>query len=498
MNWRRWHWLNDIVLPLLTVLMRLCWLWPWLLMLQRWLTPSRQSALLASWLIIGIPLGSMAMTRWVLQRNWTIRQARVCVAGTGLLVLMLVLWWEFFRSQYPLWDIQWLAALGQTLAHWQQEVPPPFLALLVSAYLWLRGVLDGRNTLMHDHVWGTFIVGFLILSSLLLAGTADPHGLPPYTEQWVLTFFAVGMAALALSSLEIARRGGRESEEQPNLSRYWLISVLSVILALLGIGLLISLVITPATITRVLSWTSILMRVLGIALYYVFYVFVYVVFLFLTPLLNWLHSLLGSAPRREPMQMPNFQKQLEQMSQQPAKQVPPAVSEAARWLGVIGLITVIALAFALALRRFWAGEGEEIDETRELILSRDLLQEQLASLWRSWASRFRRAPRAALSPFLSLEGEPEPRRVIRELYQALLAAAKEHGHPRRREQTPIEYQRALSDTVPGSDEPLNEMTTGYIQARYGSEPPTSEQVTRVRRAWERLRDLLKDQGPDTE
>ena len=35
MPWNRWHWLEDGIMPLLVVLMRVCWIWPWLQMLQR-------------------------------------------------------------------------------------------------------------------------------------------------------------------------------------------------------------------------------------------------------------------------------------------------------------------------------------------------------------------------------------------------------------------------------------------------------------------------------
>ncbi len=492
MNWRRWHWLNDITLPLLTAILRLCWMWPWLQLIQRWLTPSYQGNLLSPWQIIGLLLGGMAMTRWVLGRSWSIARARAWIAGTGIGIIFGLLWWLFARAGYALWDVRWPIALGRTLSHWQVEVPPPLITLLAAAYLWLRGVLDGRLPPTHERVWGTFASGFLILALLLLVGSSDPNGLPAGTEQWMLAFFAVGMAALALSSLEVARQTGRgDAEKQPRLSRYWLVSVLSVIVALLGVGLLLSALVTPEAIARAFGWSSALLRILGMVLYYTVFAVAYVVFLVLTPLIHWLQSLVSSAPRNEPLQMPDFQKQLEEISRNPGPTLPPAVGETARWFGVIGLIVAIALAFALALRRFWGNEAEEVEETRELILSRDLLGEQLSALWRGWADRLRWAPRKALSPFLPLDGEPQTRRVIRALYQALLMAAKERGLPRLRGQTPVEYAQALSAAVPDSGEPLSVITQGYIQARYDLEPPSAERAEEVRRAWERLRATLE-------
>ncbi len=96
-----------------------------------------------------------------------------------------------------------------------------------------------------------------------------------------------------------------------------------------------------------------------------------------------------------------------------------------------------------------------------------------------------------LAPFLSLEGEPPTRRVIRALYQALLAAARERGHPRVRGQTPVEYQQMLRRRLPGSQEPLEVITREYMHARYGAHPPTEEQVERARQAWGYLQATLR-------
>ncbi len=492
MSWLRWRWPSDITLPLLLALLRLCWLWPWIQILHRWLAPSYKPALLSPWLIVGLSLGGTATARWALTRRRSLTEARVWVSSVGIGVIILLLWWQFARAQYPLWNLRWVIQLGQTLAHWGDEVPPPFIALLAAAYLWLRGVLDGRRPLMHEDVWGAFASGFLTLALLLLLGTVDPRGLPAGTERWMLAFFAVGMTALALSSLEIARRTGRlAAQVQLRLNRYWLISVFSVILGLLGLGLLLSAILTPDIVARALSWTSIILNAIGFVLYYVLLVVSYVFFLILTPLINWLHSLLGSTESPEPMELPDFQRQLEEIQRNSGTAIPPAVAETMRWLGVIGLILVIGLAFALALRRFIGNGQEEVEETRELILSRDLLQEQLSALWQRWLQRFRRAPQAVLEPFLPLEGEPSTRRIIRALYQSLLATARERGHPRVRAQTPIEYQHMLSAKLPGSQAPLSTITREYIQARYGADPPTDEQVERVREAWERLQALLR-------
>lgn len=483
------------MLPLAVAVLRACWLWLWLELLRRWFTPSYPGALLSVPLLIGLFLGALAAARWAgtrgVQASSGLRRQRLMVAGSGLLVLALVLWWQFYGQQYRLWDIRWLGALGLRLAYWSEEVPAPIVTLLAGAYLWLRGVLDGQYPLTHEDVWGTFVAGFVALALAVIAAGAAGGGLPTGTDRTVLIFFATGMAALAFSSLEAARASGRhQAEAELKLNRYWLASVASVIAGLLALGLILSVLIAPDTVARALSGASVLLNLLGQLLYYMLYVVAYLAFLILEPLINWLSSQFRMSAPREPFRVPDFQRQLEEMARGQPVGVSPALTEAFRWIGLTTLILAIAMAFALALRRFWAQMEDEVEETRELILSRELLAEQLSRLWRHWLRRLRRVPAKALNPFLLLEGEPDTRLAIRAIYQALLTIAGARGMPRARGQTPIEYRDTLGEVFPNAPGALDTITDEYVQARYNLDVPTVEQAERARQAWEELQATL--------
>jgi hypothetical protein len=161
-------------------------------------------------------------------------------------------------------------------------------------------------------------------------------------------------------------------------------------------------------------------------------------------------------------------------------------------------LLVIALAFARALRRLLARDQEEegIEEVRELILSRNLLRRQLATLWRNWLNWLGRRSKPVFSPFLSLEGEPLTRRAVRAVYQALLAVARERGLPRPRHETPIEYRRQLEAELSTGGDALGIIAEEYVQARYDSTPPSVEQAKRTLQAWEELRTELTSQDDD--
>ncbi len=494
MSWRRWNWLNDAWLPLLLATLRACWLWPCLEIARRGLSPSLAEDLLPLPLIVAITLGGMAAARRTLTGNASLLRARVEVAGLGLATILAALWYQFYRA-IPVWDVRWVGTLGQAMLHWGSEVPPPFIVLLVAAYLWLRGVLDGREPLDHEDIWGAFTVGFLGLAFALLAAAAGSGQLLASVSRLIFPFFAIGMAALALSSLEPVNKSVKESGTRLGFNRYWAASVASVTAGLMGLGLVLSALVTPEMIANSLSWTSAILKILGQGLVLVFLAIAYLIFLLLEPLLAWVQTLARPDAPSPQLQLPDFQRQIEEM----AKDTTPAsltIGEWPRWVGLVGLILLIAVIFALALRRFRRDAGVEIDETRETILSGDLLQAQLSALWRNWRDRFKHAPERVFDPFLSLEDEVDTRRAVRAVYQALLGAAKARGLPRMRSQTPLEYQRKLEEALPGAQDALNTITNVYQRARYAPQPPPAEHVEWVRQAWNRLRTAFEAQDDD--
>lgn len=501
MSWRHWSWLKDGALPLAMVVLRFCWLWPWLAFAQRVLSPSYRGTLLPTWLAFGLLLGGVAGTRWALRRANALTQARIGVTGIGLAIVFLALWWQFYRSQYPLWDVRWVHALGQALTDWGDAVPPPLIALLATAYLWLRGVQDGhKRPLIRQDFWRACTAGGIALVVLILASLVDKGELAEGTGNLVLLFFATGLAALALSSLEMASQSaGHQFDAQLRLDRYWLGSIASVIVALLGLGLLLGALIAPETVAQLLNgiWVVVRQGLLFVIVIVslVLYPILYLLSIVLPPLLQRLFESFNAVP----LFMPRLFEPLGPGGQSGGEAVSilEPIPEGFRWVGLAVLLLVIAWAFARALRRLSAREGEkEVEEVRELILSRDLLQKQLAKLWREWLSWLQQRRKPGPSAFLPLEGEPPTRRAVRAVYQSLLSAAREHELPRLSHQTPIEYRRKLEAELPPGGNALGIITEGYMQARYDSEPPTIDQAERTLQAWEQLKSALEPQDGD--
>jgi hypothetical protein len=489
MNWKHWRWSDDIILPLSLLILRLCWLLPWLALLQRQLLPSHQDdTLLPVWLIAGLLLVSMAAARWL--SRFPLARARLLIAVFGLAALLLVCWWQFYRLQYPLWDGRWLRLWGEELLFWRVEPPPSYLVLPLTVYLWLRGVVEGSRLIERRHVVRAFAAGCLALVAFLLLALLLESALPAGTGNYLFLFFAAGMVGLVFSSINTVPQYESIEGELPLLNRYWLGTILTIISGLLVVGLLLSLLLSPELVNQMVdSLWSVLSTVLILL--------VQLISLILSPILYLLAYLFAgqsppdasSSPRpTEPI----IGEEINQLATLlPAAEALPAEW---RWLGLLGVMLGIGLLFALLLRRLSAAPKDEIAETRELIFSSDLLQAQLAALWPDWLGRLRRRRSALLNPFLSLAGEAETRRLIRASYQSMLAAARGRDLARRPPQTPVEYQQQLAKALPAAKESLATITDSYLQARYDATPPTAETAEQTRQAWQRLQLLLTKSG----
>jgi hypothetical protein len=496
MVWNRWNWLERSLLPLLVAVLRTFWLWPWLELLRHWLAPSQPGPLLPLFLMMGLYLAGLVTMRQALTSPRASIQVRLGVAVAGLVVIFVVLWWQFYRDQDHVWQAQWLSALGVELTHWNEEVPAPAIALLAGAYLWWQGMRDGRLTLQRDEIWAAFTLGFLGLAFAAIIVTAAGSALSLRLGNLTLFYFTAGLAALALSTVHTTHYDFIERTKEARLTpnRYWFMSVFSVIAALLTVGLVLSALITPEIVAQSLGWLVVILDLLRLALYYVLLIVSYLIFLILAPLLNGLRWLLrGTGEPPEPIRLTDLSQDMADLPQNTLA-LPPGFGEAARWGGLVLLLVGLGIIFALALRRFWSGSDEEVEESRELIFSTDLLRAQLLAWWRKRLRQFQRRPGPVLDPFLSLEQEARPRRKVRAIYQLFLKAAMARGQPRRQGQTPFEYEQMWAATLPEGQGALNNLTRAYSQARYAPDPLDLEEVERAHQAWADLQTLLVAQG----
>lgn len=101
------------------------------------------------------------------------------------------------------------------------------------------------------------------------------------------------------------------------------------------------------------------------------------------------------------------------------------------------------------------------------------------------------APTAPPRPFASftnpLTQGVEPRRAVIETFQATEAWYREHGHPRRGDETPQEYTNRLTKTGTADRQTLARLTDAYNRIVYGGGSANPEDLQSVKAMWQSFR-----------
>ena len=509
-----WNSIDGWLLPLLVSIMRMCWIWPWMLLLQSFLSPSVAGPLLPQLLLVSLPILSFSLARWSMptfaeRRNLRqVNQVRLYIAGSGFVTILGLLWLRFLQMDFALWDLRWLLEAGYRLIYWDSvpaEVPGTFLFLLLTMALWLRGALDGQGQFGHEEIWRAFLWGgaALVLFALIFARASNQFA---NLVGQMLLFAAAGLAGLAVANLQISSSGWRRTSWAGSLrfiaNRSWLLGICLTISMLLGVALLINFLIQPEDAAILFRGLGVLLQAIGTVLFWIVAVIAYPFFIIADYLAQLIRQLLagGSQEReQEPMALP------EPLEPRPeaAEQVMEAMPEPYRWVVLVAIAIVVFIVFVLVLRQLRRRAVEEQEEMRESIFCADLLQSQLADLWSRWCSRFARAPEEP-HPYLPIKEEMDTRRVIRSIYQQLLAVAKTQMLARLQAETPHTYGNRLSwqlsiereeigelnPATPTLQQAMQIITRGYIEARYGDAAPSHQTAQNVQRAWQQIEAVL--------
>jgi hypothetical protein len=302
---------------------------------------------------------------------------------------------------------------------------------------------------------------------------------------WSLLFIASGLTTLALSGvLHTLRSQAQQTGIVLRVDRYWAATVVSVVVAVLIAGLIIGQIISPGMIAQAFGWLRPIWRALGRVLMLLIFILAYLFFGLFGPLLASIRDG-GRQAEARPFQSPVQLEDLEEMVRDPL-QIPPIFGQIVRIVLIVSAIALLVWFFLRAVRRRVDAEErqDEVLENRESILSVDLLRSQLDGLLRGL--RGRRAPPL----FVDLGPDQDTRRIVRELYQKVLARAVELDTPRKRGQTPGRYQRSLLYLCSTESEQVRnavETLTGvYEVARYGVEPPNADQVQAAQEAYAQI------------
>jgi hypothetical protein len=475
--WRRYNWLDGLAIPLLSAAMRAAWMAPLIYLALNNALVSPPAVRFAAWLVWGLLLGGAAAS-WALR---TQRGARVRAALAGLIAILLVCSILFEADTAA--PLAWVRGLVAAMTDLESGIHPAWLAIPITAVLWARGATIEFDDF--DGLWASFRTGIAALVLAVLVSRSSLVAAPERLDLFasISAFLLWGFLSLALAAVSRALWLERfHNGRAPALSRHWLLVVSAVLAVVVLGGMLLGQLFAPEAAERLRLLLGVILGVVGRGIALLATGLFYIIFWLIGPLLGRLRSQLQPFEPRANEHMPNFQEQFEQLTPEQAQ---PAENAAASG---VTLLILLAVGVAVLLLIFWRRRRRSrptaVDETRELIWSRELMLEQLRGLFR------RRPKRQPLAPYLDLGGLDAPRQRIRRAYQQLLAATRQQDWARLRGQTPSAYRTMLESRLPAAAEPLAALTASYLVARYAAEEPTEAQAADAEAALARIQQAL--------
>jgi len=470
----RESWIESLFLPLAVILLITFWLTLWLRWLLRFAAIFTQQAApaVSPLLVMGMIVILAVTARLAVNSSIPLERARQIVLMTAMIAIGLAAWITF-PAGFPM-------AFLLGLFDWGSFVSPQFILLLAAGYAAWRGVFIGQSRIPYDDLAEAFYRGILALALLFMVNRGQPLLAPDEAFPAELSFFGIGLGALALASFQRARRQQQEAAgNSVSFSRYWVGTAIGTISAVLVSGLAMAGLASPETLGRLRPFFALfdplanfLLKALG-----------FVLIVVTTPIFIFVEWLVRTGLRM--IRLPQLPESLK-FSDAAVELVDqilnsPVVKAGSRGLSMFVVFGIIAVLIWVAVRRLIKLPAQELDETRESIISGELLLNQLRQLFA------RQQRKAALPPYLALTGAPDdPRRLIRRAYQSMLEWAGSRGIPRPAGHTPRRYAETLAQATPSAQNALATLTEAYTQARYADEPPALEEAREAEEALEQI------------
>jgi hypothetical protein len=479
---RRSNWIEDLVFPAAVAVLTTAWVHLWLVWVARAGLPQVNYPPVSPLLLALLLAGAAVLTRYSLDRSGGLGPARSIIVGVGLAAIAFSLWWTFrFGS---------LGAFLAGLADWGRYISPVLAGLVACAFMWWQGIVLAVAHWPQQHMERSFYFGIGGLAALFVANQSRPVITATEAVSTTVALFGAGLGALALVSFENARRYHEGTTgTRLSLNRYWVITVASVIGAILLAALLAATLFSPAAYVSLGRALAAVLDTLTFALVFVLAAVVAVIIAIVFPIMQ---AILNFGPPSSPDEFIPFDpaRVAGDRAEEAVKLFAdnPALAAGRQVLFLVLLAAGVGLLLWWSVRRLGSLNRKDSDEVRDSIATRELVLDQLRALFTR-----RLGPAETMDPYLALAGSTDdPRLIVRRAYQSMLEWAHTVAHERTAGQTPASYGELLARAVPQGRDAIATLTLAYERARYGAEPLTLEEARTAQGA---LTELQSAAGP---
>lgn len=433
-------------------------------------------------------LGALELAAWWLS-NYLLDNTRLPLgavqAMSGLIGIALSLVAALALNPAPAegYSLPWLGASVLTIA--------------VCLVVWFLGGYRASERVDFNEAYATFriaiiAVGLVALLVTLIAGKQVSLLLGGLGAAPVW-FFAWSLASLIVGHQELVRE-----ESGAGVTGSWgLVSGISVGLVLL-VGLVGGAFGGQNLLGALQQLVVGVLALVGLIIYSILFAILW--------LLSLIHISFGGPSNNQPTPTPTpqptnnsdpFEQLRRQFEAQTGLQAPIELRDIVIWISALLVVALIAWVITRALRRASPDRERNASEERISLGVWPRLEAHLRLWLARLLARFRHPPASLAAEdgddLASLQGHPEwlGTLSIRQIYARLQVAAARTGLPRQPQSTPVEYLWVLSSARPDLSGDLAQITSAYIEARYGPLPAPAPSVAAANEAWRRTEPALK-------
>lgn len=355
-------------------------------------------------------------------------------------------------------------------------IPGEFWLVLALSWLVYRSYLMGRQGVGRFAVFNFLrlgIVMFFVYGLFSLAGGRDLPGVGMFSIFLCATLMALTAARVSF----LGRiRGGRRNP----FTREWVSSISGAVLATVGIGLSIALLV----LGRLQALISL---IVGIFITLAFAPLLFFLSLFMdVPIPEMTAS--PPTPEGTVLEPTGLGPDLLERTNQQVNSLPDNVR---------GIVVVVGIVFSLVLFGvfLWVVTSSVQRLARDPNVEYIAKRGDLVELLRREAGEQLRQPGDWLAGRLQGRQRVQAAARIRQIYADLLALCAALELPRPDSQTPLEFLQTIQHDLPSVHGDLQIITNAYLKVRYGELPETREEVLAVEKAWEQVHRAGEAQKP---
>lgn len=473
-EWRGGFGVLRTALPLSTIAIEFCWVYPWILLLTGAFYGPAAAPLLPSIAAFGLLGLGYTVVRVVLAQPWPLVRARVAVVAAGIIAGLFAVKLTYYPGDAA-YDLRWIIVLMRSAHDALPVVLPSTMGALTATLLWWRGVVLGEREFTHFEVDRAFRrgVGWTIVFVILFVLYGDTRGFTAARSAptYLLGFFSLSLVMLAVTRLLTIWEESQADETQAlAANRHWLLLLVAVVgLILSGAALmsgLLNIQFRPVML-QVLKPLEPVVEVIFLA--------VFAVALVIAKAIVFVISRLPWRPRG--VEGPG---RLDQPLSALLRDLPPTVVSSARWGIVLLVVALLVLLVAIAVVRARRKARKAGDDERESVWDPQSVLAGWGNAWRSLWARFQSLPS---------QGDLFETSTIRALYRELLRLGTRLGVSRKSHETPLEYQPRLTSVLPDGAADIGTLTEAYTRVRYSPHRPGPLEVTEAESALARVRGI---------